>query len=149
MNQAFRGNALLSKRLMQGQAVIDTFAGANRALGSYPPPLSFILAATVIASGMANVAAIQAQNFASGGYITGHGGSRSDSIPARLSAGEGVLNAATVARIGGESAIHALNNGRGVGGGGITIQFNGPVTDRDYVRDYIIPEVRKAAMGKA
>jgi len=48
-----------------------------------------------------------------------------------------------VARIGGESAIHALNAGAKMGGG-VTVQVHGPVTDRDYVRDFIIPEFRKA-----
>ena len=48
--------------------------------------------------------------FASGGYVTGPGTSTSDSIPARLSAGEYVLRAETVRRVG-VDFLHALNGG--------------------------------------
>ena len=40
------------------------------------------------------------KGFATGGYVTGPGTSTSDSIPARLSAGEYVVNAAAVKRVG-------------------------------------------------
>jgi hypothetical protein len=46
--------------------------------------------------------------FANGGYVTGPGTSTSDSIPARLSAGEYVLNAAAVRSVG-VSFLDALN----------------------------------------
>jgi lambda family phage tail tape measure protein len=48
--------------------------------------------------------------FASGGYVTGPGTSTSDSIPARLSAGEYVLRAEAVRRVG-VDFLHALNGG--------------------------------------
>lgn len=48
--------------------------------------------------------------FASGGYVTGPGTTTSDSIPARLSAGEYVLRAEAVRRVGVEF-LHALNDG--------------------------------------
>lgn len=140
--------AMTAKRLAQGQAIIDTYTAANAALKNPPgPPFTIPFMIAAIATGLANVAMIEKQQFASGGYVRGHGGSRSDMVPAQLSAGEGVLNAATVARIGGEAAINQLNAGGGAGGG-ITIQFNGPVTDKAYVRDYIVPEVRRA-VGRA
>ena len=40
------------------QAVRDTFAGANKALASAPPPFNFIAAAAVTAAGIANVKSI-------------------------------------------------------------------------------------------
>lgn len=46
-----------------------------------------------------------------GGYVSGPGTSRSDSIPARLSNGEYVLNAAAVRRMG-VSTLDAINDGR-------------------------------------
>lgn len=46
--------------------------------------------------------------FASGGYVTGPGTSTSDSIPARLSHGEYVVNARAVSRLG-LSFLHAIN----------------------------------------
>ena len=53
------------------------------------------------------------QGFAGGGYVTGPGTSTSDSIPARLSAGEYVLNAAAVKRVG-VAFLEAIN---GIEGG--------------------------------
>ena len=52
----------------------------------------------------------QSAGFASGGYVTGPGTGTSDSIPARLSAGEYVLRADAVRRVGLEF-LHALNGG--------------------------------------
>ncbi|EDT7800733.1 hypothetical protein CCF60_003152 [Salmonella enterica subsp. enterica serovar Berkeley] len=42
------------------QATIDTYAAANKALNSAPPPLSYALAAAAVARGIANVAQIKA-----------------------------------------------------------------------------------------
>lgn len=58
-----------------------------------------------IAAMVAMVAAVMAllgniKKFAAGGYVTGPGTSTSDSIPARLSAGEYVVRAAAVQRVG-------------------------------------------------
>ena len=52
----------------------------------------------------------QSAGFASGGYVTGPGTGTSDSIPARLSAGEYALRADAVRRVGIEF-LHALNGG--------------------------------------
>ena len=50
------------------------------------------------------------KGFATGGLVSGPGTSTSDSIPARLSAGEYVLRAAAVRRLG-VDFLHALNGG--------------------------------------
>ena len=52
-----------------GQATMDTFAAANRALASAPPPFNFALAAAVTAAGIANVAKISAVPARHGGMI--------------------------------------------------------------------------------
>jgi len=44
-------------------AVINTYAGATRALSEYPAPASFVLAAATIASGLLQVATISRQKF--------------------------------------------------------------------------------------
>ncbi|MEF8717497.1 MAG: phage tail protein [Candidatus Accumulibacter necessarius] len=54
------------------------------------------------------IAGLFRSGFANGGYVTGPGTSTSDSIPARLSAGEYVLNAAAVRSVG-VSFLDALN----------------------------------------
>ena len=51
-----------------------------------------------------------AGGFAAGGYVTGPGTSTSDSIPARLSAGEYVINAASVKKVG-VAFLDAINGG--------------------------------------
>ena len=52
--------------------------------------------------------------FAGGGYVSGPGTATSDSIPARLSAGEYVLRADAVRRVG-VDFLHALNGGLRIG----------------------------------
>jgi len=48
-------NTAAGKALAIAQATIDTYAGASKALGTYPPPFGAIAAATVIAAGLLNV----------------------------------------------------------------------------------------------
>ena len=50
------------------------------------------------------------KGFATGGYVSGPGSSRSDSIPARLSNGEFVVNAGSVSKFG-RGFLEAINNG--------------------------------------
>jgi hypothetical protein len=59
-----------TKGVAKAQAIIDTYAGMNRALGTGVPPWSFVQAAIIAAQGFANVARISAQSFALGGEIT-------------------------------------------------------------------------------
>lgn len=63
-------------KLQQGvqiaQAIMNTYTGASKALASFPPPINYIMAAAVVASGMAQVAQIRSQSFEGGGF-TGYG----------------------------------------------------------------------------
>lgn len=55
-------------------AVMNTYLGATKALAMYPPPFNFIAMAAVVASGLAQVAAIRSQSFsgrALGGPVMG------------------------------------------------------------------------------
>jgi len=61
-----------NKAVNIASAVMDTYAGATKALAAYPPPLSFAFAAATVAAGLAQVANIKAQSFEGGGY-TGMG----------------------------------------------------------------------------
>lgn len=47
-------------------AIINTAAGATKALATYPPPISFAMAAAQVAAGMIQVATIRQQEFGSG-----------------------------------------------------------------------------------
>jgi hypothetical protein len=84
-------------------------AGAAASQASIP----FVGPALAVAAMVAMVAAVMAllgnvKKFAAGGLVTGPGSATSDSIPARLSAGEYVLNAAAVKRVGVEF-LHSIN----------------------------------------
>lgn len=82
-----------SKAFSIASAIISAYVGANKALAEYPPPLSFVMAASVVAAGLANVAKIMAQQppaFAEGGSfrVGGVGGIDSQMVSMRLSPGE-------------------------------------------------------------
>ena len=62
----------LNKAFQIAQAIMQTYQGATLALSSYPPPLSFAMAAAQVASGLGQVAQIKAQSFDGGGF-TGFG----------------------------------------------------------------------------
>jgi hypothetical protein len=76
-------NSKFGKGIALVQAIRDTYAGANLALASAPPPFNFISAAAVIAGGLVNVKKItatkapQAPSFARGAG----GGGGSVSVP--------------------------------------------------------------------
>ena len=48
-------NTIAGKSLAVAQASVDTYAGANKALATYPPPFGAIAAGTVILAGLLNV----------------------------------------------------------------------------------------------
>ena len=82
--EAYAGlaNALIglageNKALAVASAIIDTFVGANKALGNAPPPLNYINMAAVVATGLANVSSIMQTDVPGGG-----GGGGSVSAPA-------------------------------------------------------------------
>ena len=90
----------LAKGLSVLQATMNTYTAAAAALAPPPvgagPLLGPILAATTVALGLANVTKILSApepEFALGGIVGGMGTGTSDSITARLSKGESVINA--------------------------------------------------------
>ncbi len=132
----FTHGAKVQARLAQTQAVIDTWAGANKALASAPPPWNFIAMAGVIATGMANVANISSSigDFHTGGLIGG-----GDDVPINAQGGEFVMRRDAVNRIG----VDALSNMNEGGGGGITLNISAPLID-DTIIDTIVPAIDRA-----
>lgn len=59
---------MANKAFMIAEAIINTQAGATKALASFPPPFNYIVAAATVAAGMANVAQIRSQSFEGGGF---------------------------------------------------------------------------------
>jgi hypothetical protein len=77
--------------------------------------------------------------YASGGPVRGPGGSRTDSIPARISRGEFVVNAAATRR--NLPLLEAINSGRGVGGmGGNTTIYQ--------INSTVAPTANLSAVGQ-
>ena len=108
--------------------MIDTYAGANKALASGPPPWNFIAAAAVIAAGLANVVKIESTEFAQGGIVPGVG--NRDTVPAMLTPGEVILN---------QSQQENLVGGMG----GITLNISAPLVD-EHILDVILPKIKEA-----
>jgi hypothetical protein len=146
INQGLKGSTMLTLRLAQAEGTVRAIdAGVSTAAymaDIVPFPIPMILGAAMTAAQLAQVARMGEVGFASGGWVDGPGGGRSDAVPARLSAGERVLSVREIALMGGRGAVDAL--ARGGVGGGITVNFSGPVTDRAYVQDFIIPEIKRA-----
>ena len=68
----------ISKAYNIAQAIMSTYTGAAKAIETYPPPLSFAMAAAQVAAGLGHVAQIRQQSFDGGGF-TGMG-SRSGGV---------------------------------------------------------------------
>ena len=79
LTNALIGLAGENKELAVASAIIDTFVGANKALGNAPPPLNYINMAAVIATGLANVSTIMSTDVGTGG---GGGSVAAPSTPA-------------------------------------------------------------------
>ena len=145
MNTAMKGSAMVSKRLAQAQAVIDTYAGANKALAAGVPPFNFIAMAGVVATGLANVATIESQKFEKGGLIGGRRHSQGGTM-IEAEQGEFMMSRSAVNSIGVDT-LSRMNQGGG-GGGGITLNIQGGIVDESYVRNELIPALNQAtSMG--
>jgi hypothetical protein len=63
-----------SKAVRVAMAIADTFAGATRALAEHPAPYSYIVAAGIVAAGLANVKSILSAKPGGGGGASASGG---------------------------------------------------------------------------
>lgn len=114
MQNLARQNSKKFQALAIGQAVIQqALAVANiwGGMGGIESfPLKLAMSALAGAQVGAQIAAIRKQSFAAGGFVRGPGTGTSDSIPAMLSNGEYVINAAAVKRLG-LSTLNSMNSG--------------------------------------
>lgn len=87
MNKQYAG---VAKGLAIAEALINTYLAATKALASGVPPFNYIAAAAVTAAGLANVAKIQATEFAQGGSfrVGGVGGIDSQLVQFKATPGE-------------------------------------------------------------
>lgn len=117
-----------SKEVAVAEALVNTYKGASQAIGAYPPPFGEILAALVVATGLANVAKITGIEFAEGGLSgtrikAGMGRpiyrANGDNMVATVRTGEVILNERQQAALGGDRTFAAIGV-PGFAGGGIT-----------------------------
>lgn len=127
--------AILIKGIKITQATMDTYAAANAALASSPPPMNFILAGGVVAAGLANVAQIAGATFADGAWaIPGSG--RADNYPAMLAPGEMVLPASIAGTVR-EKALAGTMGGSNINLGGIIVNNYGNQMDEEALADAV------------
>lgn len=120
----------LSKVVALAQIAIEsgvaTAKGITAAM-SVPFPANLGAIATTIATIMSGITSaistVKSAQFATGGYVSGPGTATSDSIPARLSNGESVINARSTAMFG--PLLSALNQA----GGGVAFNAGGGQRD--------------------
>lgn len=89
------------KALAITTAVINTAGGVLQALGAYPPPYNFVLAAITAALGAVQIAQISSAKYAEGtNYVSLDGNKPGrDTVPAMLDAGERVVPKSDNAKI--------------------------------------------------
>ena len=129
------------------QAILDTYRGANLALGTIPPPFGQIVAAATVAQGLANVAKINSRSapkFAEGGGIEvsgpSHAGGGVDvalggQTVANVEGGEGlfVMKKSAFGALKALSNFNQMHGGRSWFGGGKTHLADGGAVARSSV----------------
>jgi hypothetical protein len=135
LSGANRSFAIAAARLSQASAIIDTYAGANKALAQ-GGVLGFLTGASVIAAGLANVAEIE--NQLAQMQRAKHGADFITSGPQLMMVGEGSGPEHVQVRPLVDSNID------GPQGGGVTVNIMGGVVHDDYIRNELIPALNKA-----
>jgi len=142
----FGRESAAGKAAAVAQATMNTYQAATNALANTPapPPFPFIAAGVTVAAGLANVNKIlntpNENKFAQGGMVGGMGTGTSDSVSARLSKGESVINARSTRMF--KPLLSAMNEaggGRGFADGGTVDDGLGGVTG-GVVKAYVLSD---------
>lgn len=134
LNQEMGAGAVISAK--QLSSLRDQVSSTEKSLTNWPTHERTIISmdgqgtfkitntgATITPSGQ--VRTVGGHTMAAGGYVTGPGTSTSDSIPARLSHGEYIMNAASVAKYG-RHFMDSVNAKKFAEGGLVSIEENMP-----------------------
>lgn len=123
-------------------ATINSLASFTTNLFAYKWPLGAILGGLSVAAGLAQVSAIRAQEFATGGMVQGN--PYQDNNQVFTQGGEYVVNRQATAR--NAALLESINNGVNPGGAGsVVVNINGNVLGEDrWVRDRLLPEINRA-----
>ena len=146
ISEIFGKESQAGKAAAVAQATINSYQAATNAMATTPapPPFPQIAAGIVLAAGFKNVKSILAtpieNKFANGGIVSGFGTGRSDSVPARLSKGESVINARSTRMFKPIlSAINEAGGGRGFADGGTLDEGLGGITTGT-VKAYVVSD---------
>ena len=123
--------------MAQAQAILDTYAGASKALSAGIPPWNFIAAASVVASGLANVAKIEEQTKKMQSVKAATGYDDIVNAPTMFLAGEAGAERVSVTPLEGP-------NINGPQGGNVNITFTGNVTSQEFIENDAIPQIKEA-----
>ena len=149
-------NTKQQARLAQAAAIIDTYAGANKAF-KQGGTLGFVTGAAIIAQGLANVAQIETQLskmgannsnggngavgvFEQGGLVGGRRHSQGGTI-IEAERGEFVMSRNAVESIGLETLNQMNQSG---GGGNINVNVSGNVLTQDFVEGELAESIKEA-----
>ena len=139
---ANKGMAVLAKNLAIASAVVDMYAGANKAF-KQGGTLGFVTGSAIIAQGLVNISQMKAQKFEQGGMVGGQRHSQGGTI-IEAERGEFVMSRNAVESIG----IDNLANMNQGGGSGVTVNIQGNmIGNESFVRDILIPEIDKTVNG--
>jgi len=139
LNSASKGSALVTARLQQAQALVNTYSAATAAItpppvGYGPTPLGYTAMAAAIVTGLANVVQIEnsMKSFATGGsFVTS--GSEAIMVGDNPS-GRELVNV---------TPLDAAGEPTG-GSGAINVNISGSVMSENYTEDIIIPHIKSA-----
>lgn len=143
----------IEQAFAMANAVMNAQVAISKAAASAPPPFNAAAIAMAIAQTAPPIATIAAQTFAAfadGGYVSGTGTGTSDSINARLSNGEYVINAGATRR--NRALLDAINDNQAMPGMGGKVQIDikqAPGIQVDFVRkgDGYVEMVAKHAVA--
>ena len=112
------------KMVRKAEAIINTAVAVTEKIANP------VLAALIAAKGAVEVATIDAQQFAGGGIVQGNP-SQGDVVPVMATAGELILNQSQQENLAGNM--------------GVTVNISGNIVgNEEFVRDTLIPEIKKA-----
>ena len=137
LNEAIGGSAKLTRNLTIAQAFADAYAGSVRAFRDYAAPASFVVSASVIASGLA--AAANAENAYQQHMDSKSGQYGFEGVidePTQFTVGEG--GAAEYVSV---TPMEGVNN---AGGGGNTIVIQGNVMTDEFVEEILAEKIADA-----
>lgn len=123
---------ILAMRIAQLAAVANTAQGVSKALAAAPPPLNFINAAAVAATGAIQISTIQTAINQARSAATGL-----DEVfdsPTPIIVGD---------RRGGEK-VTVTPAEESIATPTVILNFNAPVSDREYIRNEVLPQIRDA-----